>query len=241
MSIDFQPCQPHRSHGVSDPLEPLRLEVEVDIEVDPHVGADRIANRASTAPSRRVATGCPSSAPATPPCVRTPATYDDSRPSARGRIFVFSARNPRFRTSRACSRQVVVLTAVPALPSAPRCARDTFRNETNTPEFARGSGRQTEPLRAPHRPSPPRPAAHSRSPRSPAGSTRLATAESARADVGSPASNRSGSRPINSGASPLITSDRPVLPKLSLNSDQPTMPSLVVTFRNENIRQPASA
>ena len=30
-------------------------------------------------------------------------------------------------------------------------------------------------------------------------------------------------------------------PKLSLNSDQPMMPSSVVTLRKENMRQPASA
>src|SRR5579871_5835294 len=38
-----------------------------------------------------------------------------------------------------------------------------------------------------------------------------------------------------------MTAERPWLPKLSLYSDQPTMPLSVVTFRKENIRQPASA
>src|ERR1700733_14483321 len=50
-----------------------------------------------------------------------------------------------------------------------------------------------------------------------------------------------GSRPISTGDRPRITSDRPTEPKLSLNSDQPMMPSSVVTLRKENIRQPASA
>src|SRR5579859_4652282 len=50
-----------------------------------------------------------------------------------------------------------------------------------------------------------------------------------------------GSLPISIGDRPRITSDSPIEPKLSLNSDQPTMPSSVVTLRKENMRQPASA
>src|SRR5579863_2796613 len=50
-----------------------------------------------------------------------------------------------------------------------------------------------------------------------------------------------GSLPISTGDNPRITSDSPMDPKLSLNSDQPTMPSSVVTLRKENMRQPASA
>ena len=39
---------------------------------------------------------------------------------------------------------------------------------------------------------------------------------------------------------PSITPDRPGLPKLSLYSDQPTMPESVTIFRKEKVRQPAS-
>src|SRR5579875_3854865 len=49
-----------------------------------------------------------------------------------------------------------------------------------------------------------------------------------------------GSSPITSGARAAITPESPALPKLSLNSDQPITPSLVVSLRNENMRQPAS-
>jgi hypothetical protein len=39
--------------------------------------------------------------------------------------------------------------------------------------------------------------------------------------------------PITPGIIASITPDRPGLPKLSLYSDQPTMPSAVVILRNE--------
>src|ERR1700721_1220971 len=39
---------------------------------------------------------------------------------------------------------------------------------------------------------------------------------------------------------PLMTAERPRLPSASVYSDQPTSPSSVVIFRNENVRQPAS-
>ena len=46
--------------------------------------------------------------------------------------------------------------------------------------------------------------------------------------------------PITLGISASITPDRPGLPKLSLYSDQPTMPSSVTSLRNEKVRHPAS-
>ena len=50
-----------------------------------------------------------------------------------------------------------------------------------------------------------------------------------------------GSMPITLGIKFSITPERPGLPKLSLYSDQPTMPPPSVTsFRNEKVRQPAS-
>ena len=49
-----------------------------------------------------------------------------------------------------------------------------------------------------------------------------------------------GSWPITLGISTSITPERPGLPKLSLYSDQPTMPESVTSFRNEKVRQPAS-
>src|SRR5712664_307764 len=49
-----------------------------------------------------------------------------------------------------------------------------------------------------------------------------------------------GFMPITPGISASIPSDRPGLPKLSLYSDQPTMPSSVTSLRNEKVRQPAS-
>ena len=49
-----------------------------------------------------------------------------------------------------------------------------------------------------------------------------------------------GSRSITLGISASITPARPGLPKLSLYSDQPTMPSSVTSLRNEKVRQPAS-
>jgi len=39
---------------------------------------------------------------------------------------------------------------------------------------------------------------------------------------------------------PWITDVSPVLPSASVYSDQPIRPSSVVTFKNENVRQPAS-
>ena len=50
-----------------------------------------------------------------------------------------------------------------------------------------------------------------------------------------------GSCPTSSGASARITPVRPWLPMNSLNSDQPTRPSSVVTFRNEKVLSPPSA
>src|SRR6185437_7492646 len=49
-----------------------------------------------------------------------------------------------------------------------------------------------------------------------------------------------GSCPISGSAMPRITAVRPRLPSASVYSDQPTRPSSVVTFRNENVRHPAS-
>ena len=49
-----------------------------------------------------------------------------------------------------------------------------------------------------------------------------------------------GSMPITPGIIASITPDRPGLPKLSLYSDQPTMPSCVTILRNEKVRHPAS-
>ena len=52
--------------------------------------------------------------------------------------------------------------------------------------------------------------------------------------------DRPGSVPISASAMPWMTEVRPRLPSASVYSDQPTRPSSVVTFRNENVRQPAS-
>jgi hypothetical protein len=49
-----------------------------------------------------------------------------------------------------------------------------------------------------------------------------------------------GSLPITLGISASITPARPGLPKLSLYSDQPTIPESVASLRNEKVRQPAS-
>src|SRR5258707_8669053 len=49
-----------------------------------------------------------------------------------------------------------------------------------------------------------------------------------------------GSCPIRPSAMPWMTAVRPRLPSASVYSDQPVTPSSVVTFRNENVRQPAS-
>src|SRR6185312_2432195 len=49
-----------------------------------------------------------------------------------------------------------------------------------------------------------------------------------------------GSWPISASAMPWMTAVRPRLPSASVYSDQPTIPSSVVTFRNEKVRQPAS-
>ena len=46
--------------------------------------------------------------------------------------------------------------------------------------------------------------------------------------------------PTTFGISTSITADRPGLPKLSLYSDQPAMPSSVTSLRKEKLRQPAS-
>jgi hypothetical protein len=44
MRVDLQPCQVRPGHDIGDTLVAFGLEVEVHIEVDAHVGADRLAD-----------------------------------------------------------------------------------------------------------------------------------------------------------------------------------------------------